>query len=1017
MSRIADNNGTALSSARLASSIASGWTRNLVQGNEPWPIYVLQAGVTLVFLLVSLLLPQQTSLAPSVLVLTVALWVAASLGRRIWLRRRGLDAGGLLNPTALFLGVVSATFTIQALDLAANPGAAVYSPGAPEALPGLATKITPYYLVLHSVVVLAAVWYAHARERQVEAGLAILFVYTSFLFERVLRLGPGLPLLWGPLLVLLAQRITYARSDGRSWWSLPGFSRPVLALLAAGAITTITSVYVYASLTMLGRVAAFALLFWLMAGVTAGWRQVRLFWLALVAPMVGAALLIDLKLIDVGQALGWNYAFSLRYEVLGVAGPNPIGLGLAVAILLVVGAIMVQQGWRAKALLGALVIVMFPAFLAPHSPGSLGAFAGALGGLAVLRYGLHVVRPGPLALMRMAVAGGAVVVAAAAVFFFIFVQNPYSGKIIGDVTDPTAGGAMRKFVWSQSGRDISHHPLVGVGLGDYYARTQYVPDFPTRDITRVAERRLLLGGDGEQWKIYVRGHPHNFALAIIETMGVFGAAALLWLMLSLSTAAWRLFRQADGSHDWWAAAVPGAGLAMVLVWNLFSQGEDITILALPLWPLLGLLAARMRLVGEPEGGRSESSWARPWLDMAARPLDRVRTLRLSPRMASATIAAAIGLAFLGLVARPALAETYAAQGHIHLSHSEFAKAIDRLGIAHRLDPWNATYVLDLSQAHVFVGNIDQGVREAERFVELQDQRASNHTWLGWMYWYSGDPDAALREFDRSVELDPWNTLQSGNYVGKGLAELFLGRREDAINTLARGLYMSPATIENKVWAPLPTGGRAIDPAFGPDGDGERRLAFIRQFLFVSQTNPPPTFDPSPLPLGDVTAVMHQQALAELSSNRDQGEEMLLSLARIYSSADLPEASRDVLLELRELQPDTSYVYYNLGLEYRALGDFEAAEAAFKRTVDLAKSSSTYDLYEPFGYLELGKLYVAFNQEQQALEPLRLALSTYRWAYLPDVYESLAIAERQAGDRDHVADLNARIEFLLGRRNE
>jgi tetratricopeptide (TPR) repeat protein len=213
--------------------------------------------------------------------------------------------------------------------------------------------------------------------------------------------------------------------------------------------------------------------------------------------------------------------------------------------------------------------------------------------------------------------------------------------------------------------------------------------------------------------------------------------------------------------------------------------------------------------------------------------------------------------------------------------------------------------------------------------------------------------------------------------------------------------------------PLPGGGRAIDPAFAPEGDDERRLAFLRQFLLSLQPDLPPVAEPSPLLLGEVTAVMHERALAERGAHEARTEQMLLSLGWIYRQAELPGASRDVLLELRDLRPNASYVYYNLGLAYRDLGDFAAAEAALLRAIDLARASSRYDVYEPFSNLRLGQLYLDHGLDEQARASLRSALDTYRWPYLPELYEALVTAESRVGNQDRSEQEARRLEYLTG----
>lgn len=1020
----------------LGSATASMRTAVGLDVKGRWLIYCLETLVAAAFVLSALLLTERTSLAPAAFIVAGGCWVAgevipALLGR-LGVRPVASDSPVIqFSPTTLFFAVVAATFTVHALD-AVFQAPAKFNPNAPEALPGLATNFAPYYLVLLACVVLFVTWYGRVREREVEAGVAVLVVYSSVVFEIMLRTaGSGaapssgtlsMPLLWGTLLVLLVLWLSDRARNRAEWWWTP-FGGAVLALVVAAVLSTVTSVYVHASLLMLSRVAAFALLFWLVANVTKGVPQIRLFWLAIVGPVMGVALVIVLKLWELNREMGWDFVLAHRYQISGVAGTNPLGLSLAVVTLLIVGAILVLRSWWQRAALGSLLVIAVPAFLAAHSPTSLVALGGALVGLLLLRFGRGVVQRSP---RRLGWSAAAALAAAALIVLLVQVPNPYTGKVIGDVRDPSTGRSARPLAWELSFSAFAHNPVLGVGLHNYYARTRYVDDFPSETMTRVRERRLLLGGNVEPWKTFVSFHPHNAYLAIMEGTGILGLLALGWLGISLAGETWRVFKGAQGSPAWWATAVPLAGVGLVLAWSFFAQGEDVTLVGLPFWALLGLLAGAGRLldssdsvrdVGQPGTWRRHAGWPSrlrlgsiPGIGRVA-----VQRFRLMP-----LLAITVGLVYVALVARPVAAEILVHESEESQS-TEKSRALDLARWARRLDPWNAAYLERVSDAYLRAGRLRDAIRTQEDVTRARRYFAPDHVRLGWLYWLANSPGKALVQFQRAAEFDRWDTTGGNVYMGLALAYVNANQYERATTTFALGFQLSPSLVTDDMWVRDEAGlDKYLDPVYlerGEERVPEDLQRIIRRQLGLRVRKPAPhepdqAFD---LRLSTIFDAMYRDYQVMISTDRNRASAIIADLGDLALKAGMLQSAVEFFEELKSVRGDQSSVHYDLGLAHAASGDAARAEQEFRAAVSIGEAAPEYDLRVPFGHYQLGVLALEAVpiDARTAEEEFQAALDAYRWDFMPNLYTYLAVAKELQGDHEGAEEALGKELFLRG----
>jgi O-antigen ligase/tetratricopeptide (TPR) repeat protein len=984
---------------------------------ERLALYALAALSAAALALAGVFLPENTSLAPHCYIVAAFCWLSGSLLSVGYERWRGVASNApWCNPLMLFFAIVAATYTIHAMDgIPETPTA--FDPTRPDELPGLYTNFTSYYLVLLAAVVLFISWYGRDRDRELETGIALIVVFTSVAFEHMLR-GAGTevkpavgtlstPFLWAPLLVLFAMWQLDAARSSRTWhWTALG--GPLLALLAAGLLSTTFSYYVHASLLMWLRLAAFVALLLLVANTVSSARQVRLYWLALLAPLAGAAIAVLVKLWDINWHLGPGFVLSLRYQVSGVAGTNPAGLSLGIGILLVIGAMIVERRWRW--FLAPLLVPLAPAFLSTHSPSGLVALIVACIGLVVFRYGYDTYRAGP---RRWGWVAGAAALLVLVLGLIAVVPNPYTGKVSGDVQDPTTGRSVRGLVWRLAFENIRDNPLTGVGMQNYYVRTKHVDDFPSVDATQIAERRVLLEGTGEPWKLYVTSHPHNAYLAVVETMGLPGLAALMWLAIALWGIAWRLFRRADGTFLWWASTLSLAGAGMALAWNVVAQGEDVAIIALPFFPFAGLALGSLPLLQPDAANQRSPAWA--WL---TKPFE---AWWQSPNR-SPVLAAVVTLAFLAAVARPVAAELLAAESDDTVSVDN-ARSLRMIQWATRLSPMSADYHTRLSNAWLRTPNgYERGLGEQLAALDARRDFAPDEARLGWLYWYGRELDEAEAAFQRAVALDRWDTTRGDVHMALGLAQAARGDRDASLSTFAYGFSVSSSMLQDEAWVrddgvspPL----TYLDPAYLLRVGQRLPIPLLRVLVRRLELpgRPPPIGDPGDAVSYNLSAIlerMHADYESLLATDSDRAYALLNTIGEIALNAGLPDDALGFYQELAAAQPESDKAFYGLGLAYSALDQDREAAAAFQTVLEISDNDGGLVVREPFSHFQLGR--IALEEQppdiQAARRELAVARETYRWSYLPHLYPYLAIADALSGDKDGAQQALDRELYLL-----
>jgi O-antigen ligase/Tfp pilus assembly protein PilF len=939
-------------------------------------------------IMLCLLVPQETSRAPAILLGSFGAWAAACGARVAWNWRDPVTIA--LQPAHLFVPVLIAAYTVLAFD--ATPEVTQFSPMSPDSMPGLHIDQHAYFAAVLCVLAAFSGWYGMRKGRLVESMLAVQIVLVSVMYERMLAATSSVPplvLIAGGLLLLRFLPLDGpARPVERAaaWLALPLAIFVLVALLA-----TVTSAYPALGLAAAGKMLALAVVAVALFDAVREDRQRWLLWSAIAAPAVAEAALVMLKMAQIAREMGATFAFRNRIEPAAGLETNPLGLSLAVGVLLIAGAMPHVRTAPARWAGAAALAVLLPALVLTYSVGSLLGLACGLVALAVLegtraRQGVvgNRARLAPLALF----AGIGLVVAAA-----YATPGPVRDSLRATVDDPTTGRS-RVHLWAWAARDFKANPVLGVGPTVYWPRVRYVPDFTYRDVTKMLERRRLLGQDSTQWRFLFVTHPHNLLIDIAEGMGVLGLAAFAVLAATGAWASLRVLRERLRPDRWFM----GMGLAMlvaVAAWSMGSVGVQIALVPLPAWIALALVAAAHRPGGEG------AVFAPPgWLRSPA---------------AQAAGGLALVAVLLVFVVRPVGSLAAIARANDRAAAGDSGGSADALRVAGAFDPLDIGVLALLANLDLQRGDTTAALSH----MRAVDARAPRNglvlTGLGEISWISGDTGAAEGYFRAAIREDRWQVLNADAYTPLGLLLLTRGDADGAKAALADGLRVSPVNVRDRAWV-RDGADLVIDRAYA-SGASPSSSAPLRDALQRRMALPPGAGRSGAaggLRLTDVLAVLESEARAAMSGDAGRAAEILHQAGLAYQFAGMHDEAARVLREAAAADPSASYIRYDLAQSEMALGDDVAAAADLDEVVRIARSSRTYDLRVGFAERDLALIAMRAQRYEDAVRLMRAALDDYRWAYLPQAYSTLAEAYEKLGQPGEAAKWRDRDLFLQGK---
>jgi adenylate cyclase len=193
-------------------------------------------------------------------------------------------------------------------------------------------------------------------------------------------------------------------------------------------------------------------------------------------------------------------------------------------------------------------------------------------------------------------------------------------------------------------------------------------------------------------------------------------------------------------------------------------------------------------------------------------------------------AEAIRLARRALELDPRFGLAAALAGHCHMHNVTFGYASDPqferneatrlLHLALSLDDGDPDALARASLISTFmVGDSESAIEMADRAVALNPNSFIAWTARGWVYRNAGQPEEAVRSFERAIRMSPVDPLLHRVFAGMGMAFIELGRFDEAIVAFKKARRQNPSYA---------TAYRCLASAFAHLGrDAEAREAAAR----------------------------------------------------------------------------------------------------------------------------------------------------------------------------------------------
>ncbi|MBN2326246.1 MAG: tetratricopeptide repeat protein [Candidatus Omnitrophica bacterium] len=315
--------------------------------------------------------------------------------------------------------------------------------------------------------------------------------------------------------------------------------------------------------------------------------------------------------------------------------------------------------------------------------------------------------------MRLLALGGIIAFAIG----WYMLENPYNShgrslyRQAWESSHWWSGMGARRFNWRTTRIMINENPLTGIGFGNYLTVHEYYQGINYKQQWRAHDRDYVVAVD----------QPHFQWLETAAECGPLGVLALGWLAAAWIRAASRRLRRPE--HPWFAwAAYAGVWTAVIHSFSSFPfhlPASTLLVVALGSY-----LTASSRC--SDEGGESGSS---------------------SILLKVFGTILAIALCFHALL-------QYRGNQHLRQGFESVGmEAIYHLDRSRTLDPWSHQTHFLLGINYARQGWNQEAIKSFQQAIRLQEDIQS-HKWLAEIYRRQGNREAAIRELERIIEINP-----------------------------------------------------------------------------------------------------------------------------------------------------------------------------------------------------------------------------------------------------------------------
>ena len=574
---------------------------------------------------------------------------------------------------------------------------------------------------------------------------------------------------YGTLLILILGIIWRSRSGATSriWMPSP-LDVPLMAFLGLAAVSTITSFSFFNSSLPLISIATSIAGALLIAGTTRTRRDLVRATTAIACVGVVLGLLGMSKIWILSQHFSLGFALKNRLWLPG-SDPNGLAGHLVVSIPLMLSLIVARLRRWLSALLSVLVVAAVLCLVFSYSKGGWLGFVASMGAFLVMG---RRKRTRAMAKKQRWATVAPIVVGAVLVVFIILGQ--IVPRALERMTDPLSLSS-RAFFWKLSERIIAEHPLVGVGMNNYYTHASIGHSIET--VLEVDVRKSVLY------------HPHSTYLDIAEGMGVAGLCAYLFLLTTFFARGAALLRLMPRGPL--SSIVQGLVAAIMgfAVHGLFDLEFCSSEWKYGLFACMGLLIAAERVWRTQEGRK---------LRFTPGALMRTKMLHVGCAVVLVSMLLAAGLSFKSKTFWPGLAET-------------------RLSL-------NPSFFGALAEDKIREGDFKEATELYGQAIARKRDYPEYHEKLGWLYWLRGDTERADTHFQKAVVLDRLGAIGREHYSARALFLFAQGRSEEASEMMESAIQTDPSVLTKAIWL------------FVPGDEGEAGNWMIR-YEFLARARP------------------------------------------------------------------------------------------------------------------------------------------------------------------------------------